>query len=270
MSDENKPLPDIMLDLETLGVEPNAMIVQIGACRFDPFRGETGFISSPEGSFSFNVEVNTDDGVIEPATMLWWMRQSDDARRRVFSPSVIHGRIAQGLISLVDWVARQGRFERVWANSPSFDLRLLKDGWRTHHPRLFGIPSTWPFRHNQERDFRTLRKLGDSLGIPEPVRVGVTHDALDDAFHQAAHTIAILRHLAATTKVDPERPAKVAAWVHGAAELIDTPWARRGGIDEAIKLFGVPTRDLAPAMIALGGREPAAPAPDQAAPGSGG
>ncbi len=187
-------LPDIMVDLETLGVGPGAMIVQIAAVRFDADAGDSGYISTPEATFNFNVSLHPDDGVIEPDTLLFWMRQSDDARRRVFSPATIHGRIAQGLTSFADWVYRGGRFHRVWANSPSFDLRLLKDAWRAKNPTL--PESIWPITHRHERDFRTLRKVGEALGVEPPVRVGVEHDALDDACHQAGHAILILRTLA--------------------------------------------------------------------------
>ena len=41
-----------------------------------------------------------------------------------------------------------------------------------------------------------MRKVGESLGVPEPIRVGVEHDALDDCCHQAGHAILILRTLA--------------------------------------------------------------------------
>lgn len=197
-------LTDIMVDIETLGTSPNAMIVQIAAVRFDP---ATRLISSPEGAFNFHVKPTGSpaiDGDMDFDTVRWWLSQEPAAQQRVFAPATgFGGHVGTGVMAFCAWVEQQGPFEHVWANAPTFDLVLLK---RTFDRTLDSFPRIgmegdqplrrWPFTYKDERDFRTLKTIGRRLGVPEPVRVGVSHDALDDCFHQVAWAMDIL---AATT-----------------------------------------------------------------------
>ena len=191
-------LPHIMFDLETLSVADDACIVQIGAVRFDPFAEERGLISTPEGEFRQQIELVSPPpgthrgykretiGVIDASTVLWWMRQSDDARRRVFEDEN-RKPLSIVLYQFRAWVYDQGQPEHVWSDA-NFDWTLLRQAYT----RL-GI--VFPFAYRQCRDYRTLRMLGKMLGVEEPEFVGVQHDALDDAHHQAIHASNILRAL---------------------------------------------------------------------------
>jgi hypothetical protein len=76
---------DLMLDLETMGTSPNAAIVAIGAVKFDPGTGELG------GRFYQVVDLASSVAagcVIDPDTVLWWMRQSPEARAMFDAPRV--------------------------------------------------------------------------------------------------------------------------------------------------------------------------------------
>jgi hypothetical protein len=187
-------IPDahVMIDLETLGVGDDAAIIQIGAVRFWPDEGEAGLISSPEGSFRSSIRIKPDDfsfGRIEEGTLTWWFEQSPDAQRRVLcDPERVDHVVA--FSDLAAWLA-QGKTVALWANSPSFDIRLLRQAFTRNDVDVDALP-----RYSRERDFRTLRKVvGEALAVEEPLRVGVAHDALDDAYHQAGHAIRILRRL---------------------------------------------------------------------------
>lgn len=202
-------LQHVMVDIETLGNGPNGMIVQVGACRFDPQAGEAGMISTPEGCFSATVKPTGNvqiDGVMEFDTVRWWLKQEPVAQQRVFWPAaepqygidvIVH--------SFVSWLKSQGEFRYIWANPPDFDLRLLREAWERTTPKVHRLGDReaqpvheWPIRYKQPRDFRTLRTIGNLMGIEPPVRVGVHHDALDDALHQAGYAIKVLRHCAAS------------------------------------------------------------------------
>lgn len=180
-------LPYLMLDLETLGPSPGGCIVQIGAVRFDPYFGDKGLISTPAGEFRQNV-IN-DTGHIDYDTVLWWMKQSEEARQRVFFQGGACA-LNPALHAFREWVDAQGEPEQVWCNL-DFDLPILKAGYK----RCGHSVDRYPFNRKQGRDWRTLRDLGDRLGIKEPLFVGVEHDALDDAHHQAIWATNILRKI---------------------------------------------------------------------------
>ena len=68
-----------MIDLETLGTDPTAPIVAIGAVFFDPKTGELGVEFSATIDFESACERRTPDA----STIKWWLKQSDDARAKV-------------------------------------------------------------------------------------------------------------------------------------------------------------------------------------------
>ncbi|HGY6600614.1 TPA: RecE family exodeoxyribonuclease, partial [Escherichia coli] len=60
----------LMIDLETMGKNPDAPIISIGAIFFDPQTGDMG----PE--FSKTIDLNTAGGVIDRDVIKWWLKQS--------------------------------------------------------------------------------------------------------------------------------------------------------------------------------------------------
>lgn len=187
-------LPHIMVDLETLGTADHAPIIQIGAVRFDwrasPDAPE-GWVSSPYGEFRVNVDWRKPYfGTIDPDTMLWWLKQDERTRQQVFDQDGAKG-LRSAVSSFFDWVKAGGDVEGVWADSPSFDLRLIRQAAERCGVR-------YPFTHRQERDVRTLKKeLALESDIPE--FVGKQHDALDDAHFQALLVCNVMRRLHGST-----------------------------------------------------------------------
>ncbi|EOO6733933.1 RecE family exodeoxyribonuclease, partial [Escherichia coli] len=59
----------LMIDLETMGKNPDAPIISIGAIFFDPQTGDMG----PE--FSKTIDLETAGGVIDRDTIKWWLKQ---------------------------------------------------------------------------------------------------------------------------------------------------------------------------------------------------
>lgn len=183
---------NVMVDVETLGTGDGAMIVQIGAVRFWPYDGENGLISVDGTEFCADVEVSDANGRMDAETVLWWLRQPKEAQQRVFG-SLDRKPLLVALTEFEDWLA-EVPVEGMWANPPSFDLRLLREARRCVFIDGRTIKVDHPlFDHRLERCFRTLKKIGKKAGVEEPLRVGVHHDARDDAFHQAGWAIKILR-----------------------------------------------------------------------------
>ncbi|ELK8088092.1 3'-5' exoribonuclease, partial [Escherichia coli] len=63
----------LMIDLETMGKNPDAPIISIGAIFFDPQTGDMG----PE--FSKTIDLDTAGGVIDRDVIKWWLKQSREA-----------------------------------------------------------------------------------------------------------------------------------------------------------------------------------------------
>ena len=93
---------------------------------------------------------------------------------------------------LNDFMAVYASFqpEEVWANPPQFDLAIMHSLGRD-----FGVEMPWS--HEQERDFRTVKRLAKLDFGP---RVEVAHDALADAMDQATKLEAMLDALRANDK----------------------------------------------------------------------
>lgn len=171
----------VMIDLETLGTGDFAPIVQIGACRFDAER--VGHV------YRQNI-LARDWANIDGDTLLWWNGQAADVRARVFDQAGALP-LAAALHEFGNWLKSGGDFVGAWADSPSFDLRLLRQAWERS-----GMIARWPFTHRVERDLRTLKKLRGADTV-EPARDEgeLVHDAADDAVFQARWVQAIDRDL---------------------------------------------------------------------------
>lgn len=176
--------PDVMLDLEAAGVRPTAPILAIGAVSFDMRELKLG------DRFYVNVDLQSclDNGaVIEAGTFLWWLSQSDDARKAITTGQKRHINEAlhQFASFLHDKCAPQ-KDVRVWGCGSDFDCVLTRE----HYSRA-GLETPWMFWNS--RCFRTLKGLYPNVE-PAP-RTGTHHNALDDAIYQVEHLFAIRRTL---------------------------------------------------------------------------
>lgn len=164
----------VMIDIETLGTKPGCVVLEIGVvCNFpNPYApGDTS-----DWSASCHVDISQQpDAIIDPATMLWWMRHTAALDR------LIQAQLAGQTVSpaaAIDTLAAMLRgVDEVWANSPSFDCSILVDFVARY---TGGVP----WRHTHERDFRTARALHPDVPYVPPADA---HSALADALAQAAH-----------------------------------------------------------------------------------
>jgi exodeoxyribonuclease VIII len=172
---------NIMLDLETLSSAPDAAIVAIGACTFN--LGEGAQIDR------FYCVIDAEDaaktgGTISASTFAWWTQQSEEARS-IFHKSTAKLSTVDALGKFSKWVNLvAGPDALVWGNGSDFDNVVLRGAYE----RL-AMKAPWSFRYN--RCYRTLKGMSVAEGIPFE-RIGVAHDALDDALSQANHAKRIL------------------------------------------------------------------------------
>lgn len=174
-------MPDVMIDTETMGTNPSAPIIGIGAVAFNLATCELG------ERYYANVDlasVVAQGAVMDADTVMWWMKQPDEARRKLTTGARLP--VEQFLAEFSQWLDKSCvsvRERRVWACGIDFDNSKLSE-----HYRRAGLEAPWMFWNN--RDQRTLRDLYKSKteGVK---REGTHHNALDDAIHQVRQLFAI-------------------------------------------------------------------------------
>jgi hypothetical protein len=168
----------VMIDIETMGNMSNSAIVSVGAVRFDLKTGEIG------EKFYMNVDLQSclDAGlVINADTLMWWLNQSEAARKKIIEKGHSLNRV---LVSLSAFVTKD---DEVWGNSARFDLGILSDAFNKK-----GLPIPWDFR--KERCVRTLVSFAPFIKDAEK-NTGVAHDALADCIFQINYCSKIFNKL---------------------------------------------------------------------------
>lgn len=169
-----------MLDLETLGNGSNAVIISIGAVRFD--------VKQKTIINKFYARICpkscTDAGlVIDAETVLWWMKQSDAARGEFANANL--PKLPEVLASFSHWVKAMPGEPRIWGNGATFDNVILSNAYKA-------IKMDRPWSHRSDRCYRTIKALFPDIKVPD---VSTAHNAVDDAEYQARHLMAIWPHL---------------------------------------------------------------------------
>lgn len=172
---------NVMVDLETLGTTPGAVILSIGAVFFDEngLGDEMEVVISIKDSLAHGLTTS-------PDTIAWWGKQSAEARK------VIDDAGSEGAFPLKDalemfnaFLASNGDPKKVlvWGNGADFDNVLLAAAYNAAD-----VPLGWGQYNN--RCYRTMKRFREHIKY---VRTGTHHNALDDAKTQAEHLIRILK-----------------------------------------------------------------------------
>ncbi|HAW7503951.1 exonuclease [Shigella sonnei] len=174
----------LMIDLETMGKNPDAPIISIGAIFFDPQTGGMG----PE--FSKTIDLETTGGVIDRDTIKWWLKQSREAQSAILTDEIP---LDDALLQLREFIDENSGefFVQVWGNGANFDNTILRRSYERQ-----GIPCPW--RYYNDRDVRTIVELGKAIDFDARTAIpfeGERHNALDDARYQAKYVSAIWQKL---------------------------------------------------------------------------
>lgn len=164
-------MKDLMLDIETLGTSPGAVITQIGACYFDRETGEVADV------FIENIDIadSLKHGfTIDGDTLTWWFTQD----KRTFLKNT---KLLKDVLH--DFNMHAVFAKQVWCHA-TFDLPII-----THAMKKMGIKPS--FHYTAARDIRTLFDL--SGGKKVDTKNKKTHDALEDCFHQVEYCVEYLR-----------------------------------------------------------------------------
>jgi hypothetical protein len=173
-------MQDVMLDLETLGTVPGSVIISIGAVCFDPASRALG----AEFYTVVSVASCREAGLtLDPDTIAWWGDQGADAKTVLDIASTAGQTLTDALKAFAVFLPAGAR---VWGNGSDFDNALIASACRA-----VSLPLPWKFWNS--RCYRTLKGLFP--GVYAPPRVGVHHNALDDAKYQTGHAVAIFNHM---------------------------------------------------------------------------
>ncbi|HGF2527758.1 TPA: 3'-5' exoribonuclease, partial [Escherichia coli] len=136
----------LMIDLETMGKNPDAPIASIGAVFFDPQTGELG----PE--FSKIIDMDTCGGTVDISTIEWWLQRSGEARAAILADRIP---LDDALLQLREFIDENSGefFVQVWGNGANFDNVILRRSYERQE-----IPCPW--RYTNDRDVRTIVALG--------------------------------------------------------------------------------------------------------------
>lgn len=169
---------DIMIDIETMALTPDALVLSIGAVAFIPRSAcrsaEKELLLIPD----FMDQVMRGRR-IDPETQKWWGAPERAAAADHWLAPTKTCSFHETLRALADFIRLEGP-ERIWANGAVFDIGILE-----HMYRAAGL--TIPWKYNMVRDSRTIRQevpiLSNRDGTPVTA-TGLAHHPIGDCYQQ--------------------------------------------------------------------------------------
>lgn len=181
----------LVIDIETLSTEPNAVVLAL-ACTPFVFEDHTYFstILAQGIMVKFKVEeqVRTYHRHIEESTVAWWKTQSKETRSIIVNPSDKDVSVRDGLIEFNKFVKGLNGYSKensyVFSRGNDFDFPIIKSLYQNANLSL-------PYNHWKIRDVRTAIDImaGTDDGKYQ-IRFGgkefIAHHPLHDAAMDAA------------------------------------------------------------------------------------
>lgn len=155
-----------MVDIETLATCPNAAIIQIGGCKFDP---DSDLITE---EFCINVDPQSSKRaglVIDPDTIEWWKKQDKEVIKSLQTNQV---ELSDALNEVYDWYKKED--DVIWSWGSSFDAPVLEHAYIACFLRM-------PWKYWKFQCARTIAKV---FSIDKDGGAG-SHNAQYDAVDQA-------------------------------------------------------------------------------------
>lgn len=163
-------MTDIMVDLETLGTDSNAVIVSISAVQFDMNTGEVG------KQFEIGVDLKEQiakGAIIDVDTVMWWLEQSKEAQQQLTKlKRVSVDTVLKSFNHFID----DCKAKTMWGNGATFDNVIIRNLYK-RHDHYFKLPF-WV-----DRCVRT-HVDGNNIDTRDYKFVGIKHRGIDDCLHQ--------------------------------------------------------------------------------------
>jgi hypothetical protein len=168
---------NVMVDLETLGLTPDSMILSIGAVVFDPVT------NTLEEEFYAEIDIRASGRFMDPITIMWWFDQAVNGNHPTVNGTT---GLYSALCSFNAWLSEFKKLPILWANGTDFDIPILYNACKEEL-------SSPAWKYNDVRDARTIFKLFGNYGI-KPTNPQ-KHHALEDAKFQATWLMSIFSNL---------------------------------------------------------------------------
>ena len=161
-----------MIDIETLGLNFDAAIMQIGIVTNEGAKQE----------WTIDMADALDYGTVGADTLKFWFEQSDAARESVTNSFYT---LREALSALNDFIISY-EVDYIWSHA-SFDIPILVNAFNK-----VGIHPVW--NHRDTRDLRTIEHfVGNKITWSD--RQDIKHTALADAVYQMDHLELMLKEL---------------------------------------------------------------------------
>lgn len=172
---------DLMIDIETFGVGPKAVISAIGAVCFD-YKAGTDYDYKYEQFYRI-IDIRSQPGRdFSPDTIYFWMLQPEVSRNELL-PTMKSERdfdyskltpLAKALDDLTKF-CKEHKIEKIWCYGATFDHVILMDAYKD-------VRQKFPVSYRDLLDMRTFVHIMPKVERPDK---GTHHNALDDAINQA-------------------------------------------------------------------------------------
>lgn len=164
----------IMLDLETMGVNADALITTISAVGFDLWTGQC--------FEEFEIALNWEEQIaknakMDASTVQWWLKQSKEAQEMMMLLPTQP--VCTALTSFNAWIERicpNVKEVKLWGNGVTFDNAILRNLYKRHNLD-FVLP------YYCDNDVRTLVTL-KGINPKDYEFKGIKHRGIDDCKHQ--------------------------------------------------------------------------------------
>lgn len=154
-----------MVDIECLGVAPDALILTIAAVAFDPISGDI----DSDRSLYFRIDPESQPNrKIDQSTLEWWASQPKIAQEEAFDEkNRVPLKEALEKLSNLIWQSK-----RLWANGITYDITILEHAFKQEKLNL-------PWQYYKVMDARTVYKLAPNVG-----KLSNNHHAFYDCVSQ--------------------------------------------------------------------------------------
>ena len=172
----------LVIDLETFGKSPRAMVRSVGLAVFKPWAD-----SPPETERIVLDPTDQEGREIDPQTMLWWMIQPERARRTFAMAGVADRAYLKARLSYLAPLV-------VWCKPLHFDVPILLDLLRPIWSSI-DDPESLLYRrrvHNARTIYEAASLLGERVD-EDPAREGIDPSTLHDPSVDATLTALTVR-----------------------------------------------------------------------------
>lgn len=163
---------DVMIDIETLGLGSDALVLSIGAIPFDCIGKDGPWFGDPFLAVPDLIEQIMMARAVEPGTQKFWAAQPSGAADHWVAPL----RAMTVRSALAELSAFVNGSPRVWANGAVFDIGILNSLYKQ-----VGMEPPW--KYNAIRDARTLYDVlpaDATRNWVNPEKGGPVHHPLTD------------------------------------------------------------------------------------------